>query len=74
MMATSQGLPRWDLVVASGEVPSRIGKEEADAYRQKPTRVLERRPLVKANLLGNFSVAVEQTLIIGLSILRIRTV
>lgn len=24
MMATSQGLPRWDLDVASGEVPSRF--------------------------------------------------
>ena len=24
MMATSQGLPRWDLGVASGEVPSRF--------------------------------------------------
>jgi hypothetical protein len=24
VMATSQGLPSWDLVVASGEVPSRF--------------------------------------------------
>ncbi len=52
MMATSQGLPSWDLVVSSGEVPESFAHLFDDQHTPQRKLVDDRRPWRGGNIGG----------------------